>query len=152
MDVAAAEEEVNALRSSVDNESTTEYNNQKVPSINEADRQEMTQQYVQQQVEQHQQVQKSLNPEAPPYDPHNDTQITSDVYTFPAQKRAFVCTIINLQRQTYRVCRSSFRSVIDEVQVNEFEQLDLLVKWLGPTSSKHAMNMRSANITTLSWG
>jgi hypothetical protein len=30
MDVAAAEEEVNALRSSVDNESTTEYNNQKV--------------------------------------------------------------------------------------------------------------------------
>ena len=54
MDVAVAEEEVNALKSSVDNESITEYNNQKVTSINEADRQEMTQQYVQQQVEQHQ--------------------------------------------------------------------------------------------------
>jgi hypothetical protein len=86
MDVAAAEEEVNALRSSVDNESITEYNNQKVPSINEADRQEMTQQYVQQQVEQHQQVQKSLIPEAPPYDPHNDTQITSEFTRFLLKK------------------------------------------------------------------
>jgi hypothetical protein len=76
-DVAAAETEVNALRSSVDNESITEFNNQKAPSINEADRQEMTQQYVQPQVEQHQQVQKSLNPEAPPYNPHNSAAATS---------------------------------------------------------------------------
>jgi hypothetical protein len=147
-DVAAAETEVNALRSSVDNESITEFNNQKAPSINEADRQEMTQQYVQQQVEQHQQVQKSLNPEAPPYNPHNDTQITSEFTRFLLKKDLLFARLstFNDKPETYRVWRSSFRSVIDELQVNEFEQLDLLVKWLGPTSSKHAMSMRSANV------
>jgi hypothetical protein len=108
-DVAAAEAEVNALRSSVDNESITEFNNQKAQSINEADRQEMTQQYVQQQVEQHQQVQKSLNPEAPPYNPHNDNQITSEFTRFLLKKDrqsilrsasnfAFLLTVANLAR------------------------------------------------------
>ena len=96
MDVAAAEEEVNALRSSVDNGSTTEYNNQKVPPINEADRQEMTQQYVQQQVEQHQQVQKSLNPKAPPYNPHNDTQITSEFTRFLLKKELLLARLSTL--------------------------------------------------------
>lgn len=47
--------------------------------------------------------------------------------------------------ETYFVWKSSFKNVLADLQVSDFEQLDLLVKWLGPESSSYALSIRAAN-------
>jgi len=63
---------------------------------------------------------KPLKPEAPFYHPRSDTQIAPEFIRF-FLKQTFVSP------ETYPVWKSSFTSVINELHVNEFEQLDLLV-------------------------
>ena len=41
--------------------------------------------------------------------------------------------------------KCGFLGIIKELQVTTVEELDLLVKWLGPESSKHARSLRAAN-------
>ena len=45
----------------------------------------------------------------------------------------------------YFVWKSSFENVLTDLQVTDFEQLDLLIKWLGPESSSYAQSIRAAN-------
>ena len=45
----------------------------------------------------------------------------------------------------YFVWKSSFENVLTNLQVTDFEQLDLLIKWLGPESSLYAQSIRAAN-------
>lgn len=39
----------------------------------------------------------------------------------------------------------NFTSIIEDLQILEFEELPLLVKWLGLESSKHAADIQQAN-------
>ncbi|XP_069108188.1 uncharacterized protein [Argopecten irradians] len=48
---------------------------------------------------------------------------------------------------TYISWKASFQSVMVEAGVSASEELDLLVKWLGPTSSSHAISIRATNAT-----
>jgi hypothetical protein len=47
--------------------------------------------------------------------------------------------------ELFDIWRSSFRSVTTELGVSQMEELELLAKWLGPESSKHAQHIRAAN-------
>ena len=47
---------------------------------------------------------------------------------------------------TYLIWKSTFKSVIDELEVKPEEEMDLLLQYLGPTSSKYATTIRAANV------
>ena len=49
------------------------------------------------------------------------------------------------QAESFLTWKNTFNSIMKELNVTPFEQLDLLVKWLGPNSSKQATTIRSAN-------
>ncbi|KAK3108867.1 hypothetical protein FSP39_017555 [Pinctada imbricata] len=46
---------------------------------------------------------------------------------------------------SYMVWKGTFRNVVAEVGANSFEQLDLLLRWLGPQSARQATSIRRAN-------
>ncbi len=48
--------------------------------------------------------------------------------------------------ENYIVWKTCFQSVVTELDIMDAEQLDLMIKWLGPVSSKHAASMRAANM------
>ncbi|CAG2194147.1 unnamed protein product [Mytilus edulis] len=50
-----------------------------------------------------------------------------------------------INREAYESWRASFQSVTRELGVTPFEEMDLLVKWLGTESSKFAKIIRAAN-------
>ena len=54
-------------------------------------------------------------------------------------------TSFNDQAESFHTWKASFKNVIDELQVSDSEQIDLLIKWLGPESTKHAMSIRASN-------
>ena len=47
--------------------------------------------------------------------------------------------------ETYASWKASFQSVTQELGVTPFEEMDLLIKWLGPDSSRFAKSIRAAN-------
>ena len=47
--------------------------------------------------------------------------------------------------ETFSAWSASFRSIVQELGVTPFEEMDLLIKWLGPESSRFARSLRSAN-------
>ncbi|XP_074662167.1 uncharacterized protein LOC141914773 [Tubulanus polymorphus] len=51
----------------------------------------------------------------------------------------------NDRAESYHVWKSSFESVVEELAVSDSEQLDLLVKWLGTDSARHAVSIRASN-------
>ena len=51
----------------------------------------------------------------------------------------------NDRPESYAVWKASFQSIMGELSVTPFEEMDLLVKWLGPESSKHALSIRTSN-------
>ncbi|MES9882784.1 MAG: hypothetical protein ABW185_18100 [Sedimenticola sp.] len=61
-------------------------------------------------------------------------------------------TRYNDRPETYAVWKSSFLSVTTELNVSPTEELDLLVKWLGPESGKHATSIRASNVNDPSRG
>nr|XP_034318941.1 uncharacterized protein LOC105335138 [Crassostrea gigas] len=48
--------------------------------------------------------------------------------------------------ETFIVWKTSFKSIVNELNVSPFEEMDLLVKWLGPTSSTFASSIRASNV------
>nr|XP_034305596.1 uncharacterized protein LOC117682359 [Crassostrea gigas] len=48
--------------------------------------------------------------------------------------------------ETFIVWKTSFKSIVNELNVSPFEEMDLLVKWLGPTSSTFATSIRASNV------
>lgn len=54
-------------------------------------------------------------------------------------------TVFNYQPESFPVWKSSFVSISRNLGVNPREELDLLLKWLGPDSTKHAQSIRIAN-------
>ncbi|XP_071100525.1 uncharacterized protein [Haliotis cracherodii] len=51
----------------------------------------------------------------------------------------------NDQPESYSIWKYAFQSVMGELRVTHMEELDLLVKWLGPESTKHALSLRASN-------
>lgn len=49
--------------------------------------------------------------------------------------------------ESFNVWKATFQSIALELQVSPAEELDMLVKWLGPDSGKHALRLRSANVS-----
>ena len=47
--------------------------------------------------------------------------------------------------ERYLVWKQSFSNIVKEIEVTPTEELDLLVRWLGPQSSKQALSLRSSN-------
>ena len=54
--------------------------------------------------------------------------------------------------ESFASWRASFQSITQELDVSAFEEMDLLVKWLGPESSKFARSLRAANAHDLTAG
>ena len=52
-------------------------------------------------------------------------------------------TNFNDSPDTYQSWKASFKHVVREIEVNEIEEIDLLIKWLGPESRKHGVSLKS---------
>ncbi|XP_062610035.1 uncharacterized protein LOC134271839 [Saccostrea cucullata] len=48
--------------------------------------------------------------------------------------------------EQYTVWKTSFKNIVKELNVSAFEEMDLLVKWLGPTSANFASSIRASNV------
>ncbi|XP_071151786.1 merlin-like [Mytilus edulis] len=72
---------------------------------------------------------------------------TSEITRFLLRKDLLFSRLTNFndQAESFHTWKSSFKNVIDELQVSDSEQIDLLIKWLGPESGKHAMSIRASN-------
>lgn len=54
-------------------------------------------------------------------------------------------TVFNDQPVSFPVWKSSFINISQDLGVNPTEELDLLLKWIGSDSTKHAQSIRIAN-------
>lgn len=54
--------------------------------------------------------------------------------------------------ENYLSWKSSFLNTIDDLQLKAGEEIDLLIKWLGPESSEHALRIKSVNVKNPSAG
>ena len=52
----------------------------------------------------------------------------------------------NDRPDTYETWKATFTAIIKELNVTPFEEMDLLVKWLGPESKRFASSIRTSNI------
>ena len=95
----------------------------------------------QQSVPQHYMQDDSISPDALL---HN---AMSDITRFMYRKDSLLSKFVNSndKPESYESWRVSFQSVTSELGVTPFEEMDLLVKWLGPGSSKCAKRIRAAN-------
>ena len=50
------------------------------------------------------------------------------------------------------VWKNSFQGIVEELSCTPVEELDLLIKWLGPESKKYAMSIRTSNASCLNNG
>ena len=71
----------------------------------------------------------------------------SDITRFMYRKDFLLSRFVNFddKPESYESWRASFQSVTRELGVTPFEEMDLLVKWLGPESCKFAKSIRVAN-------
>lgn len=94
--------------------------------------------------------QPNLDPTAPVPQPH----IVSDITNFLLKKDLLLSRLSNFSDKPdgYRVWKASFKDVIKELNVSPFEEFDLLIKWLGPESKRHAINIRAAHMSDLRLG
>ena len=76
-----------------------------------------------------------------------EPQIT-DFTNFLLKKELLLSRLIKFsdRAKNYRVWKVSFKSIVTKLKVTPFEELDLLVKWLGVDSSRQATNIRASNM------
>lgn len=96
----------------------------------------------------------SLDPSVPPFIPKHQTIQHDTEHSQVNQFSQFLLkkeillsrfTKFDDQAESYLTWKNTFNSIVSELNVTPFEQLDLLVKWLGPRSSKQATTIRTAN-------
>ncbi|XP_052089785.1 uncharacterized protein LOC127726448 [Mytilus californianus] len=87
-----------------------------------------------------------LNPTARPFVPtqRNEAQ---ELAKFMVKKDLITSRLISFDDQPshYSSWKISFQHIMTELDTNPLEQLDLLIKFLGPSSKQHAQNIRCAN-------
>lgn len=100
----------------------------------------------------------TLNAEAPAFTPHktpdvststnvNNITMCDEFSRFLIQKELVLSRLTKYDDQPdmYVAWKTMFQNVVTELRINTAEEVDLLVKWLGPTSSKQALRIRSSN-------
>ena len=55
-------------------------------------------------------------------------------------------TQFNEKPETYESWKVSFQRLINELNMSEIDELDMLIKWLGPTSRKYAESTKNSNM------
>lgn len=85
-----------------------------------------------------------------PTSPRTAGQQTSedDVTRFLLRKDLLFSRLVNFndKPESYCALKYSFQCVVNELQIMVSEQMDVLVKYLGPESRKHALSIRTSNI------
>lgn len=83
----------------------------------------------------------------PRHQPEPQQTAGSDLTRFLLKKDLLLSrlTAFNDKAECFRSWKASFRSVMSELEVSPSEELDLLVKFLGPESSCYAYSIRSTN-------
>lgn len=89
-----------------------------------------------------------------PYEPKHGPSVVSDLTKFLIKKDLLLSRIQNFDDppENYSPWKVSFKSITEELSVTTFEEIDLLVKWLGPESSRFSQNSRSSNVNNPSVG
>lgn len=78
---------------------------------------------------------------------NNKNVMANDLTRFLMKKDLLLSRFIvfNEQPESFPVWKSSFLNISRDMGVNPREELDLLLNWLGPDSTKHAQSIRIAN-------
>ncbi|XP_060126117.1 uncharacterized protein LOC132591490 isoform X1 [Zootoca vivipara] len=81
-------------------------------------------------------------------DPHHTDPTTIDFAKFLAKRELVTKGLekFNDQPESYRAWRASFQNAIEGLDLSCWEEMDLLVKWLGKESAEHAKRIRTINI------
>ena len=91
---------------------------------------------------------KTLNAEAPVFIPSTkEVNMCDEFSRFMVRKELVFSRLTKYDDQPdmYIAWKSMFENIAHELRLTAAEEVDLLVKWLGPTSSKQALRIRSAN-------
>jgi hypothetical protein len=89
--------------------------------------------------------------ELPPREQTDDktaTQsFTTDLTQFLLKKELLFSRLVqfNDKPEFYPTWKNSFKSIMTDLKVTPTEEVDLLVKWTGPSSQKHMMSIKAAN-------
>ncbi len=77
-----------------------------------------------------------------------NNNLAMDLSQFLLKKELLVSrlTTFNDRPESYTIWKASFRSIMSELRVTVIEELDLMVKYLGPESSSHAVSLRAAYV------
>ena len=94
-----------------------------------------------------------LNPRAAEFTPTRNSSgpenqtVVSDLTKFLLKKDLIFSRFSHFtdRPETFASWKASFKNITQELQVSPFEEMDLLVKFLGPESSKYAASIRAAN-------
>jgi hypothetical protein len=86
--------------------------------------------------------------------PHKLHQPYEDISRFLAKKDLLMSRLTRFsdKPESYYVWKQTFQTVTKELRVTDSEELDLLVRWLGPESSKHAVSIRNYSSDNSSLG
>ncbi|XP_056016958.1 uncharacterized protein LOC130053620 [Ostrea edulis] len=89
-----------------------------------------------------------LNPYASEFRPCSHSGVATDLTQFLLKKDLLLSRFssFNDRPETYETWKATFKNITKELNVTPFEEMDLLVKWLGPESRKFASSMRASNI------
>ncbi|XP_071098015.1 uncharacterized protein [Haliotis cracherodii] len=87
-------------------------------------------------------------------DEGNNMFVAAELSRFLLKKELLLTrlTSFNDRPESYAIWKLSFLRIIAELQATDVEEFDLLVKWLGPASSKYANSLRAANVQNPSRG
>ena len=110
----------------------------------------------------HQERINHLDANAPSFHPHNEAHYPQEtvhntekhIATTAEFTRFFLRKELLFSRftkyddkpESYAIWQTGFKSIIKELDISAIEELDLLIKWLGTESVKHAQSLRAANV------
>nr|XP_022331795.1 uncharacterized protein LOC111129629 [Crassostrea virginica] len=89
-----------------------------------------------------------LNPYASEFREYSHSGVATDLTQFLLKKDLLLSrfSAFNDRPDTYETWKATFTAIIKELNVTPFEEMDLLVKWLGPESKRFASSIRTSNI------
>lgn len=94
--------------------------------------------------EKNQDLTSNLNPSAKPFSPYGFDHLTRYIAKKDLISSRFSTYDDNPTH--YSSWKATFQNIVTEVQASPLEHLDLLVRWLGPDSTKQVQSIRSANV------
>ena len=92
----------------------------------------------------------SLNPDAKVFIPSDNVNVTAaaEIGQFLIRKELLISrlTEFNEKPETYEAWKTSFKRLVTELKLTPSDELEMLSKWLGPTSRKYAESSRNSNM------